>query len=476
MSFYYPQVAVKLRILPEDMNLTSDAALEKTFEINVIPQQVSITINDYRTSNTFDMKLDYKSFPFDPRAIRACGVVIYIQDMEKLYDKHGNQAVIQPSAENAVFSGFIDTDQIDLDDQNRVVNFKGRDFTCLLIDQKYFKDANNNSPISLHQPIDVVIQELLNDFAATQQLKLINNTGGTLPTLAEYYPDAKSPLVGMRSAGGHDTYWEIIQDICTRAGLICYMDLDQLILTTPRNQANTIADDIQFIYGENIKSFQVQRKLGRFKNFNIQVTSRDQKNVIRALIPEDADPTWCKQYGIAKEPVYVPNLKPDGTIDNTQSIKAPYITFPIPHIANKDQLVKIGQTIYEQYSLQQLEGKLTTHEMLGRGLGSDPVTDKRKTFTKFDLTQIRKGQTICIEITTDDLDKITRMKTVGAREHYLIKRNYAPEVAAIFAKTLGRFSPRFQIKSYMMQISESQGFQLDINFQNVLNLKQVGLV
>ena len=101
MSYYYPQAAVKLRILPEDFQLTSDASLQLPIEVIVQAKKLTVTRNDYKTTDTFNMTIDYKNFPFDPRTIRACGVIIYMQDMGQ-----GGQKLV-PSQANAVFSGFI---------------------------------------------------------------------------------------------------------------------------------------------------------------------------------------------------------------------------------------------------------------------------------------------------------------------------------------------------------------------------------
>lgn len=478
MSYYYPQAAVKLRILFEDFKLTSDSATQVPYEFNVIAKNVTVHRNDYKTTDTFDMEIDFKNFPFDPRAIRYCGVVIYMQDMGSVYNldgslnklKPGAPTIVDPTITNAVFAGFVDEDTVTFDDTRRMVHFSGRDFTALLIDQKY----QTNAPITnLSIPIDQVISTLLKSFAATQQLQIVNKTGAELPALSQYYNDFTSPMgIYKNPSGGQESYWDIIQKLASQAGLICYIFLDTLVLATPRNQLST-SDDIKFIYGQNVKRFELKRKLGRLKNFNIQVRSRFQKDVITANIPEEASPEWCAKYGIARQSVNIPVMKPDGSLDTSVTHKAPYLSFPIPNIGSKQQLIAIGQTIYEQYSLQQLEGSMTTMEMLGRG--QSVHGNNKKSFTKYDLTQIKKGQTIQLEIDTDDLNKISRLTTYSARTQYLVQKNYNPKIAALFARTMGRFSPRFQIKSYTMDMNSDSGFKLDIQFYNILDLSQISI-
>lgn len=492
MSYYYPQAAVELRILPEDFKLTSDASKQVPQRVMVIPKSVSVSVNDYKTTDTFNMELDYKNFPFDPRSIRSCGVVIYLQDMQSLVLADGSQNTLNPGAStslnpsipNAVFLGFVDEDHIEFNDMTQTVKLTGRDVTALLIDQKY----QTNTPIALTQRLDLAIMNLLQAFAATQKIEVDASriTGGaaSLPTLAQFYPDFGSPLAGHKNVGSKESYWEIIQDMVNRAGLICYMGIKistdgknlvpAIFLTTPKNQITTKEDDIKFVYGKNIKNLQLKRKLGRLKNFNLLVRSRVDKEVIFAKIPEEAEETWAKEFGISREPAKVPVLKPDGSLDTTTSQIAPYITFPVPNIADKQQLIKIAQTLYEQYSLQQLEGQFDTMEMLGRGTSRQPKEDPFGPFNKYDLVHIQKGQTISLEIDSDDLASISRLATVGERTQYLIRRNYDQTIASILASTMGKFSPRFQIKSYTMTLNQDQGFKLTVMFQNIINTENKG--
>ncbi len=487
MSYWYPQAAVELRILPEDFKLTSDASTQRTYRLMIQARDVTVNVNDYKTTDTFTMEIDYKYFPFDPRTIRSCGVVIYLQDMQKLYKDDGSLNTLVPGAAtklnskrpNSVFIGFVDEESINLDDSKRSVRFEGRDITSLLIDQKYYE----NAPIFPTQTLDVALTSLLKAFAATSTIAVVNKTSGALPILSSYAPSFGAPLAGGKNVGQHESYWEIIQDLVSRAGLICYMSntvlgdgtlVPALVLTTPKNQAEN-PDDIKFIYGVNVKNLKFKRKLGRFKNFNVEVRSRNEKGVVTAKIPEEATVEWAKSYGITKEAVSVPVLKPDGSLDKTTTNIAPYITFNVPKISDKDQLIRIGQTFYEQYSLQQLEGSFDTFEMLGRGSTIDSNVDSYNSAKQYDLTQIQKGQTICLEIDPSDMGGISRLKTASQRTDYLIQRNYSPEVASIFAKTIGRFSPRFQIKSYSMTVNQDNGFKLNVHFQNIINLGNRGL-
>ena len=153
MSYFYPQAAVVLQVLPEDFQLSSVVNLQKAKTFTITPRHVEVHRNDHKTADTFTMELDYRSFPFDPRTIRACGVTIHMQDMGSLETTTGALNTIVPSQDNIVFAGYVDEETVEFDDARRIVKFEGRDYTCLLIDQRYV----NNNELSFGQPIDVSI-------------------------------------------------------------------------------------------------------------------------------------------------------------------------------------------------------------------------------------------------------------------------------------------------------------------------------
>lgn len=477
MSQYYPQAVLKLRVLPEDFKLSSDASLQKPYELLIVARNITVNVNDHKTADSFSCDIEYKNFPFDPRMNRYVGVTIYLKDMKSLYKSDGSLNTIEPASSAAVFSGFVDEETVTFDDVHRTVHFEGRDFTSLLIDQKYKEQV----PVPLTATIDVIINNFLATFPATKNLKISNQTGRydkskrewdnpDLPILGSFYPDFGSPLAGSRNPGVKESYWDIIQDICRRAGMICFIHLDTVVLKTPRNLFSP-DNDVKFIYGINVKNLSWKRKLGRLKNFNILVRCRVGKEVLTAKIPEEATPEWCKAYGIERKPAVVPVLKPDGSLDNTQEHPAPYIAFPITNISNKDQLIRIGQATYEDYSRQQLEGTIETREMVSHS----GTTREDRNWKEYDLTQLEIGQPIAIELETDDLQEISRLKSNEVRTNYLVKRGYAREVASAFAKSMGKFSSRFFTKSYVLMLNSDSGFSIKINFINIIELSNNGL-
>lgn len=456
MSWYYPQAAMTLTVLWEDFNLKSDPTTQKTYQLSVLAKRLTVKNNDYSTADTFEAEIDYKSFPFDPRCIRSCGVTIHMENMEKL-TRAGRQAQIVPSTANTIFQGFADEEGIDFDDESRTVKLEGRDFTALLIDQKYLE----NKPVDVSQPLDVIIKTLLAQIPAFAKITFDDRTGvSPLPVMKAYAPDFNSKLAGQKNTARDDTYWDIITDLVARAGLICYIELDKLVLSSPRVMYNP-SQAKKFVYGKNLKTLKFKRKLGRHKGFNVQVRALNiqTKEVLTASIPAQATVLWSKLTGVANSVVKVPVVKPDGTQGEPQI--APAMSFRVKDVANLDKLIEIGEKIYEELSRQQIDGEFTTKEM-----EADQIDG-----ACFDLLGIRNGTPVQIELDAADLHGISRITSDAEREKFLVARGYEKSVAQVLARTFNKFPNVFYTKAVTFRMDASDGFALTLEFVNFIDLK-----
>jgi len=454
VSIYYPQAAATLRIVWENFGDELNPALKQAHTMQVLLKRARVTINSYTEADTFEMELDYKIFPFDPRCIRSCQVSIHMQNMGRLYDGSVNVR-LEPSTENTIFQGFVDDETMTFDDSTRTVRLKGRDFTALFVDTTW-----TGKTLNLTAPVDVLIAQMLLDLKQSDIL-VDNRTGGSLPVLAKFYPDF-GLLSGQRNARKKESYWDVIQDICTKAGLIAYMELDKLVITKPR----TLYDPnkaIQFVYGRNISSFELKRNLGKQKGFNIRVRALVGKTVLLADIPKDS--TALENGG---QEVKIPKQDAQG---NLQEQAAPYLSFVVANVNSKDQLIKIGEKIYEELSRQQIEGRFETHDMEAP-IGEEQTGGNEECF---DLTKLRNGTPVQILISMDDLDAIKREQSQATRFKYLIDRCYPAQVATIFAATLGKYSTPFYTRSVDFTIDADNGFKVEVDFINFIETKNKGL-
>lgn len=461
MSQFYPQAICTLRIRWEDFGQINDPILNKEdYAIDVMPKSINVNINDYTKADEFDVSFDYKDFPFDPRCIRACGITIHIEDKKQTFitnqdsPNFNNLNHIKPTKENTIFQGFADEQSIDFNQETREIRMKGRDFTSIFIDAPYPGEAQDLSGNLL-----TIVQNLVSQLPAAGELVVENRAGVELPVIASFASD-KTELGSKRSSKKKETYWEVIKDLVFKSALICYIELDKLVITKPRNLYDG-ASPYQFIYGNNLLSLSFSRNLGRKKGQNIVVRSLtiEENEVITVKIPEDGTVEWGKDIGVPLEPVTIEKFDKDGKVITPQEA-APYISFNVKNARNFEHLREIGQSVYEEIGRQQLAGSMATKEMC-------IIQDQG---VEFDITKIRNGTAVKIEIDQGDLDGMRRYTTESQRTAFLISRCYEPEIARAFARTMGKFETRFYTRAVQFSITIDGGFDMSLDFVNFIEL------
>lgn len=486
MAVYYPQAVVTMRVILEDFGESQDTSKQEVHRFTILCKDLEVSLNSYREADFFRATVDFKNFPFDPRAIRACGISIYMEDKKKIFRPNERTLdLLEPSAENIIFQGFVDTDHIMLEEESRTVSLEGRDFTSLLIDEEYL-----NQPPDLSQSVDKVIRDLLDQIDSTKYIQAnpsegipyskgiqIDNRAGDLPTLSKLNISLASKA-GKKNNRKSKTYWDIIQNIVQEAGLIAYVELDKLIITKPRLLYNKDKAKI-LVYGANVKSMEFERKLGRRKNINIRVValSLENKKIEDVHIPRDATEEWAKEIGIARADRMLPTIGTDGKAGKPKV--APFITFPVKltdGLNARAHLVDVGQSLYEELGRQQIQGSLATNEM--------QLCDVGKNF--FNATQFRIGTPIHLEIEQGDLKGIKQYRDALSKEltdadeltirkkieKFLKSRCYPDTVAKLMADTLGKTKYLFFTKAVTFQVNSERGFNMDIEFINFIELSE----
>lgn len=469
-----------LRVLWEDFNIKSKAELQQVYTLPILAQRLNVNINDYTQADTFDCEIDYKTFPFDPRLVRACGVTIHMEDRKRIFKDDNTLNLIEPTPENTIFQGFVDEETVQLSEDSRSVRFEGRDFTALLIDTPLIR----KTPLDVSQPLDKVLQTLLSEVKSVQEIKIDNRTGQDLPILKSYYQGFGEPLAGHKNLKDRDTYWEVIQDLVVKAGLIAFIELDKLVIATPRTVYNKAAA-VRFIYGRNLNSLEFKRKLGRQKGFNVAVRSLNlsSKEVLISKIPIEASPDFVAKTGIPAKEITIPQVSPNG--EKGEDKPAPYITFRVADVASKAALTTIAENIFEEMSRQQLDGSLSTRDMCAYTDGGNGVNP-----AEFDLLKLRIGSPLRLSIDQGDmkgLEEINRKfekpelneadiaARTGEITKFLNARCYDPKVSKVIAETFGKTSPYFYTKSVHYTLEKDAGFSLKCDFVNFIDIQNKGL-
>ena len=506
MGLYYPQAAMVLNVRWED---GTSAGRESV--LSVRPQSVNVHLNDYTEADTFDATLDYKNFPFDPRSIRAIGVVIHMENMGSLDEE------IVPAEDNSVFVGFVDESSISFDDASRTVTFEGRDLTSLFIDEKFPAGRQLDTNRTVKEIIQFIVGLL---GKATEKIEIValDDSAEKVPaftnvdTRRNYIPlapsgrtevfdpldlinvvmniqemnvEEKSTFKKMESEakrGGNkeqikrkETFWDVITRIAHRNSLIAYMSKDKLILRRARDfyQAQTRT---QLTYGHNLSSLEFERKTGRRKKNNIRVTgySPTDKVTRSVLIPGDVDANkfpalrpFVQRFGTLEEKnknkmqtIYLEELDKDSKPTGTAKA-ADLISFVFPNVTEDEELLTRGTQVFEEINRQHLEGNFESRDMVFFN------TDG----TLADFSDLEIGSYITVGIRMDDLDKIRDIEAESDREEYLRRLGYSTAVAREFARSLSTFNYNFYLRSVEFSLDED-GFRMNGEIINLIEIDQ----
>ena len=482
---YYPKPIAKLEVLLYDYGTNR---YKTPFKITLVPISVDVQKTSYQRADTFSMTVRFEDLPFDPRLARSILVHIAVVDVKSLDSFTADN--FRP--EHIIFSGFADTHNISLESVDRTITFEGRDYTALFIDSQ-FDNANlpdakgeRTQTIKLDRPVLTIIKDLMSNLPAVKNMKIRDETNGkAVKNFATSVP-SYDLVNGQKSTSGqfahinpNRTYWDAIVSICEVSGLICYVDLDELVITTPRilyqGPTTNSKRTLQMIYGNNLMKLEFNRNLGKKKKFNIVVRNFDvvTEKAIVVTIPRDATSSWSKEMNIPKKIAKTSELNTDGIRVERD---APFISFFYPDINTKEGLVSIGEKIFEEFIRQQLEGTCETHEM--RVLDDKGV--------EFDLTKIKTGTPIKIEILLDDIQNLLRFDTKGAKIadgrrtaevkkkiDYLKQKGYSKTVATqlinAIAEGSGKLRPTFYTREASI-VMDSQGFSMRIGFVNFIQI------
>lgn len=466
MSVTYPQVACGIKILWEDFGSKTLPQLQQSYDISAIPLRGKVGLNSYRQADTFEVEFDYHCFPFDPRCIKSALVTVHVENMTKLVDGVRPAQITLKSpkvfgdAHNTMIIGFADEEGITFNDSSRTITFKGRDYTSIFIDAKWPGHLINKGIGTL----DVVLANIMKQLPAAGEITLENRTGSTaFPNVSKQVQDF-SKLTNKGNAKPKETYWDVMQRVIDAGAIIGFIELDKLVITKPK----TLYDPnkaVQFVYGRNVQSLELTRKIGRTKNVNIVVQGvvKKEKKVVKVRIPLEAKTLPEKGHDI-----YIDKVAPQGGVTPDKQI-APDLVFSVADAADKDRLIEIGENVFLEHGRQQLEGSLTTYDL-------ESVTGlDARSFSCVDLTKLRVGTPLLIVVDPDDLQFISQTSNIARRTTYLLKKGYTNSVANAIATCLDKLSSTFYTKEVSYTFDAEGGFKIDVTFINLIETAGQGL-
>jgi hypothetical protein len=435
MTYYAPQHHLRLFVVMEDFSGDTAAPVANAVDWMVTPRRAQLERNDIHTADKLTLDVDFRQYPFDPRMIRAASVAYYA------WDRMGPPPV-GPVRETLRFLGVVDEPQLVMGEDSHAT-LECRDYTAILLGKK----AEAAMRVELGRHLDDILRDLLATLPGEQ---------ATLLTPVIYADGADWPVV---SAGGRrsarlfvepkDTLWGVIRRVVQMVGLVCWIDLDRLVVSTPRNI--TIATrPARFSFGRNLSDLRLRRnpqnltKPVALTQFDTRTGTRSQ-----AIYPPGAG---TRTRGRSRAHATITSAGQGAATGEAATPEE----FNITDSLSAEDLALAAERIYRDRARVEVEGSFTTHEM--RVGGYDLLA--AKTTDAIEAVVDEQVRTIVTRSGADRILSELALRDLG----------YPPEVARALVRgweALDRVRVPFVVRKAALQIDDS-GFQADIDFQNAL--------
>jgi len=299
-ELYHPQCRVSLSIVFEGFGSTqplgpaeaSGAGPKKVGQdsnptiIRLLPREAVVNLTGYKEADTWSLTFDAKQLPISPDLVRSMAVEIYMFDAGSVNPEIEHFA----NEEHLMVLGLADNMSMAYTANGHEVTCDGRDYTSLLIDKHW--DPTIRIPTG--EKISQVVQEIVD--VATQK-----NTHNGLSLTVEYVSDQPEPFVGVyttktnkkgKPVKSGENAWDVIYKMVLTEGLIVFVRGLKVIITDPQTLTLQNANRARkVVYGRNLSSLKVDRKLGKEKVPQIEVTgySSRKRGGIVARFPDSTD-------------------------------------------------------------------------------------------------------------------------------------------------------------------------------------------
>ncbi len=310
MAVFYPRCHAHLNVVFDGRGGPDTPPLL----VDTVPQSAFVGRNGYHDADTFSLEFDARLLPFDPDLIRQMAVAIYMFAAEGEDDRR-EWAV----PEHEMILGLVDVPTLNLSKDGQRFSVEGRDYTALLLDQEW--DPRNRIPSG--RPLDTVVKEIA-DEAAPAGARLRFNV------LFDSNEVFTPPIVGASRRGTKKkglwvepgkTVWDVIYELCLAEGFVVYVRGEDIIISDPRTQTRkSLGDAPRLIYGRELQSLEVSRRMGKERVPQIEVVSCDNKTgrTLRAKYPEKHE---TPKTGVGVKKDETERMVVDGSIRDLDALK-----------------------------------------------------------------------------------------------------------------------------------------------------------
>lgn len=407
--------------------------------IQVIPKESQCNLTGYKEADTWSMTFDAKALPISPDLIRAINVEIYMFDAGSV-----NPDIEAYATEtNLLVAGLADTASLDAAGTGRDFTCNGRDYTALLIDKHW--DPKDKVPTGIL--ISMAVQQIV-DLAVQAD----THSGRTL--IVEYVSSNPEPIVGEyhtktnkkgKPVKKGETAWDVVYKMALNEGLVVFVRGFKVIITDPQTLTLQNANKARRVaYGRNLSSLKVERKLGKEKTPQIEVTSYSSKarGSISARYPEDKDPISTG-------------------IGTKKDDRAFFTVYGIDDIVI---LKRYAAMMYNNLARGEAKIHFTTRSLTD-------LTPRDDTSGQ-SMLQLRAGDPVIIGFDPFN-EQVMESSSFEQRYQYLSEQGYSPSICALVATEYNRidqFRRPFYTRDVQINWSIRDGITLDVEAVNFVSL------
>lgn len=486
---YRPRMEAILKV-PMIGDKTEKRRLYHTPEIAILPikiRKMHLTLNDHNLADECRIEAEYMDIGLDPRVLSNATVDVFFGEAKGGEDEWK----IDPN-NDLVFAGIMKRPIRGGSEEGLTMSLEFLDYTSLFLENKHYppsKDplysqtlteiwqtiCDNTGPVEIDpetkrpypdKRIHSTVQSLRDKIefwgftdnkskTPIEQVKLGDILGKSNSRLAKL---SKMP----RKHPDMDS-WAIWQQCVGALGLVSFIRQNSCIVTTARN-LYSFDDPPLFIWGQNILSINEERLPNRGKGIQLRSFDPLTNSLLEANFPPDGDERIIKKTIAATTKTGKPS-KAKPTMDRE--------VFYDPGITDPDVLQRKAERVYEEWSRQELEGKLVT---------ADLRTITAFTGSTVELKSLASGNTIIVGF---DPETKTILKSLGSERtqmSYLIERGYSIDAANYIIKNLSdidKWDPKFLIKQtdIIFDTDENSGnFTVEIGYHNHIDPSDDGSV
>lgn len=306
--------------------------------IPVLPKACTIHKNSYSQADSWDLTFDASDLPIDPDLIRAAAAEIFLfqlpgLDEQRIVNRQTNslaapagelqtpgliltqQQALQTSmlaalntieleqrreeairrftySNRPLIAGQVDEPNLEMSESGRTMSLQGQDYTAYLIEKQWPPRKGRTRPIPTGRRLDVALLEILEmaDPGGEFLFELRGIVPADLRTLGKH--EVRGNRKGI-NVGQNTSYWDVMSGLARRHGLILFVDGLNIVLSRPQNITGKDAGRIRkMVWGRNLDSLQLRRKLGKEQVPQIRVQGYDEKSrkAIEVRFPEKGDP------------------------------------------------------------------------------------------------------------------------------------------------------------------------------------------